>query len=126
AAIEETERRRRIQMQYNKDHGITPVTIQKAVRDVIEATRAADEKEPYFTPRKLRNLSREEKVKAMADLEKEMNQAARNLQFERAAELRDMLFELKREAALKGSGREKKIRRKQKQTIFPGDRRIVE
>ncbi len=126
AAIEETERRRRIQMQYNKDHGVTPTTIQKAVRGVIEATRTAEEQEPYFTPKKLSNLSREEKAKVMDDLEKEMNQAARNLQFERAAELRDMLFELKRDADPKSYRRGKKTSRKHKKTIFAEDRRIVE
>ena len=94
-AIKETQRRRAIQEEYNEIHGIVPKTIQKEVRDVIKATHAAEEQEEYNTNVKLDHLSEEEKEKA--DMEKEMKEAAKALDFERAAELRDLLLELKLE-----------------------------
>jgi excinuclease ABC subunit B len=95
-AIAETERRRAIQMAYNEKHGITPQTIRKQVRDVIEATKVAEQKTNYLTGKQnLEKLSRKERQSIIERLEKEMKEAAKNLQFERAAELRDALLELK-------------------------------
>ena len=96
-AIKETQRRRAIQEEYNKVHGIVPTTIQKEVRDVIRATHAAEDQENYEASVKLDQLSKEEKEKVIADMEKEMKEAAKALNFERAAELRDLLLELKLE-----------------------------
>jgi excinuclease ABC subunit B len=95
-AIQETNRRRAIQVQYNADHGITPTSIQKAVRDVIEATRAAEKGETYrVSSEKVKSMDRRERQELVAHLEKEMKDAARQLQFERAAELRDIIFDLR-------------------------------
>lgn len=95
-AIEETQRRRSIQEAYNKEHGITPKTIQKGVRDVIRATTAAEEPETYeATPAK--KMTKKEREKIIAKMEAEMKEAAKALDFERAAELRDLLLELKAE-----------------------------
>ncbi len=95
-AIEETQRRRSIQEAYNKEHGITPKTIQKGVRDVIRATTAAEEPETYeATPAK--KMTKKEREKTIAKMEAEMKEAAKVLDFERAAELRDLLLELKAE-----------------------------
>ena len=92
-AIEETERRRKIQLEYNQVHGIVPQTVQKGVRDVIEATLVAEEKSEYrVNPA---NLPKEELKNLVKRLEKEMKEAARELDFERAAELRDLIMELK-------------------------------
>jgi excinuclease ABC subunit B len=95
-AIEETKRRRRIQEAFNKAHGITPQTIVKPVYDVIEATKVIEEKESY-KPERTEKLSRREKQLLIQRLEKEMKKAARELHFERAAELRDAILELKAE-----------------------------
>ena len=93
--IDETERRRGIQDAYNKAHGIVPQTIQKSVREVIEATKAAEpEKETYKGKNPL-ELTKKELTDYIKLLEKEMKQAAGDLQFERAAELRDRIFEYK-------------------------------
>ncbi len=95
-AIEETQRRRTIQEAYNEEHGITPKTIQKGVRDVIRATTAAEEPETYeATPAK--KMTKKEREKTIAKIEAEMKEAAKALDFERAAELRDLLLELKAE-----------------------------
>ncbi|WP_025118096.1 excinuclease ABC subunit B [Bacillus sp. H1m] len=95
-AIEETQRRRTIQEAYNKEHGITPKTIQKGVRDVIRATTTAEETETYeATPAK--KMTKKEREKTIAKMEAEMKEAAKALDFERAAELRDLLLELKAE-----------------------------
>lgn len=95
-AIEETQRRRTIQEAYNKEHGITPKTIQKGVRDVIRATTAAEETETYeAVPAK--KMTKKEREKTIAKMEAEMKEAAKALDFERAAELRDLLLELKAE-----------------------------
>jgi len=95
-AIEETRRRRRIQEEFNRKHGITPKTIKKGIRDVIRATHAVEEEEKE-TAKNLSKMSKKEREKLIARLEKEMKEAARALDFERAAELRDALFELKAE-----------------------------
>ncbi|MGE7867799.1 excinuclease ABC subunit B [Bacillus paramycoides] len=95
-AIEETQRRRQLQEAYNKEHGITPKTIQKGVRDVIRATTAAEDTETYeAAPAK--KMTKKEREKTIAKMEAEMKEAAKALDFERAAELRDLLLELKAE-----------------------------
>ncbi|MGD8190226.1 excinuclease ABC subunit UvrB [Brevibacillus ginsengisoli] len=95
AAIRETERRRSIQMAYNEQHGITPQTIKKAVRDVIEATRVAEEKAEYLPHAEYKKLPKKDRLVVIQRMEEEMKEAARNLLFERAAELRDLILELK-------------------------------
>ena len=93
-AINETERRRAIQDAYNKAHGITPESVKKSVRDVIEATKAADDVSDYEGKSPL-ELTKKELTEYVKKLEKEMKQAAADLQFERAAQLRDRIFEYK-------------------------------
>ncbi len=87
-AITETERRREIQMKYNEEHGIVPKTIIKEIRDVISNNQELEEKEPE-------KMSKKEKIDLMIKVENEMKEAAKNLDFERAMELRDILFDLK-------------------------------
>ncbi|MBE3553551.1 MAG: excinuclease ABC subunit UvrB [Thermicanus sp.] len=94
-AIDETNRRRSIQMEYNRIHHITPETIKKSVYEVIEATHAAEKKADYVTSIRDLAMDREERRKLIARLEKEMKEAAKDLFFERAAELRDLIIELK-------------------------------
>ena len=96
-AISETKRRRSIQEEYNTKHGITPKTIQKAIRDVIRATHAAQGQEEYKPQTKLSKLNKKEREKLIATMEKEMKEEAKALNFERAAELRDLILELKAE-----------------------------
>ncbi|MBP5210162.1 MAG: excinuclease ABC subunit UvrB [Clostridia bacterium] len=90
AAVEETNRRRRIQQQYNVDHGITPKTVEKAVRDVIELGKKEEKK----LPEKTKKLTRAERDRRIAELTTEMRRAAARLDFERAAALRDLIREL--------------------------------
>ncbi|WP_370246343.1 excinuclease ABC subunit UvrB [Exiguobacterium sp. SH0S7] len=90
-AIGETDRRRTIQQEYNEKHGVTPQTIRKEVRGVIRATVAAEEQ----VLESLSSMNQDEREAAIVKLEEEMKQAARDLQFERAAELRDLILELK-------------------------------
>jgi len=97
AAIRETERRRSIQIAYNEKHGITPQTVKKAVREVIEATRVAEEKADYLPHAEFKKLPKKDRLQVIARMEEEMKEAARHLQFERAAELRDLILELKAE-----------------------------
>lgn len=87
-AIKETERRRTIQEKYNKDHGITPTTIVKKIADVISLDSDKD-------PKKSTKMSKKDKLLMIEKIEKEMNEAAKVFDFERAMELRDILFELK-------------------------------
>ncbi len=95
-AISETNRRREIQDQYNKEHGIIPQTIKKKVRDVIRATLAVDEEgQPQSLEKDPESMSKEELLKAIAKLEKEMRKAAADLHFEEAAQLRDEIIKLK-------------------------------
>ncbi len=96
-AISETKRRRAIQEEYNEKHGITPKTIQKGIRDVIRATHAAEEAEDYKPAASFAAMSKKERDKLIANMEKEMKDAAKALDFERAAELRDLILELKAE-----------------------------
>lgn len=95
-AIKETERRRSIQISYNEKHGITPQTIRKKIRDVIEATKVAEGKADYLVGEG-QKMSKKERQNLIQRLESEMKEAAKNLQFERAAELRDALLELQAE-----------------------------
>ncbi len=97
AAIRETERRRSIQIAYNEKHGITPQTVKKAVRDVIEATRVAEEKADYLPQAEFKKMPKKDRLLVIQRMEDEMKEAARNLMFERAAELRDLILELKAE-----------------------------
>lgn len=94
-AISETNRRRQIQMDYNKKHGIVPKTIQKSVRDIIEATKVAEEEESYISNEKTNVMSADQIKELISKLKKEMEQAAKDLQFEKAAALRDKITELK-------------------------------
>ncbi|RCX19033.1 excinuclease ABC subunit B [Fontibacillus phaseoli] len=96
-AIKETERRRSIQIAYNEKHGITPQTIRKKVRDVIEATRVAESKADYLGDAAKSKMSKRDREAMIGRLEVEMKEAAKNLQFERAAELRDAIMELRAE-----------------------------
>lgn len=98
-AINETKRRREQQERFNEIHGITPQTINKEIRDVIRATQAAEDKEEYKTKAapKLAKMTKKERQKVVEQMEHEMKEAARAHDFERAAELRDLLLELKAE-----------------------------
>ena len=98
-AINETKRRREQQEAYNDKHGITPKTINKKIRDVIRATHAAEEQEEYQAKEepKLSKMTKKEREKVIAQMESDMKEAAKALDFERAAELRDLLLELKSE-----------------------------
>ncbi|MGI6575930.1 MAG: excinuclease ABC subunit UvrB [bacterium] len=99
-AISETNRRRQLQLEYNQVHGITPETVKKAVRDLIQATTMVAEKEEAYIPTKdVKELSQGELEQWIKQVEKEMQAAARQLAYEKAAELRDLLFELKKQAA---------------------------
>ncbi|MDY5727906.1 MAG: excinuclease ABC subunit UvrB [Erysipelotrichaceae bacterium] len=93
-AIEETNRRRAIQMQYNRDNNITPTTIKKEIREAIHSKETAEMMNKYVG-RKMRKKSKADREELIASLEKEMKQAARVLDFERAAQLRDMIMEIK-------------------------------
>ncbi|MCL0043475.1 excinuclease ABC subunit UvrB [Peptococcaceae bacterium] len=94
-AIDETERRRKKQIAYNKKHNITPKTVRKAVRDVIEATKVAEISEKYVVNKKSKKMSKKEIKRLIAAMEKEMRQAAKELEFEQAAQIRDAIIELK-------------------------------
>ncbi len=87
-AIKETNRRREIQMKYNEEHGIVPKTIIKEIHEIISNNKELEEKEPI-------KMSKKEKMNLMMSVEQEMKEAAKNLDFERAMELRDILYELK-------------------------------
>nr|WP_300885551.1 excinuclease ABC subunit UvrB [uncultured Schaedlerella sp.] len=94
-AIDETMRRREIQMAYNQEHGITPQTIQKAVRDLISISQKVDTGE-MLMEKDVESMSREELEKMVGKVTKQMKKAAAELNFEAAAELRDQLIELKK------------------------------
>ena len=93
-AISETNRRRKIQSDYNKKHDITPKTIYKAVREVIEATKTGEEIEKYNVKQQKGKINKEEIKTIIEALEQEMKEHAKNLEFEKAAELRDRIKEL--------------------------------
>jgi len=92
-AVEVTLRRRQLQKEYNERHGIVPQTIKKGIRSVIEATKAAEEGAKYTADKK--GLSRDEHTRLLKRLEKEMQAAAKALEFEQAAYLRDIIIQLK-------------------------------
>ena len=94
-AIEETERRRQIQEEYNKEHGITPKTIKKEVRDLIRISTVVDDEEKDLSEEVVKQLSREERRQLIETMELEMKEAAKELDFEKAAQLRDVVMELK-------------------------------
>ena len=97
-AIEETNRRREIQEAYNEEHGITPTTIKKAVRDLIAVSKAVAETEVKLK-KDSESMSKKELKNLISQLEKQMRQAAADLNFEQAAELRDKMIELKKNLA---------------------------
>jgi len=94
-ALDETNRRREIQMKYNEEHGITPQTIQKAVRDLISISKVIAKEELRFE-KDPESMNRKELEKLIADVQKKMQRAAADLNFEAAAELRDKMLELKK------------------------------
>ncbi len=97
-AIDETNRRREIQEAYNEEHGITPTTIKKAVRDLIAVSKAVAETEVKLK-KDPESMSKKELKNLISQLEKQMRQAAAELNFEQAAELRDKMIELKKNLA---------------------------
>lgn len=101
-AIDETNRRREIQMKYNEENGITPQTIKKAVRDLISISKVIAKEELQFE-KDPESMSRKELEKVVADVQKKMQRAAADLNFEAAAELRDKMLELKKHLEALGS-----------------------
>ena len=96
-AIDETNRRRQIQQQYNEEHGITPQTIHKAVRDLISVTKEITADETRFE-KDPESMSLDELKELISKVEKQMRRAAADLDFEQAAQLRDQMVELKKHA----------------------------
>ena len=94
-AIDETQRRRQIQNKYNEEHGITPTTIKKAVRDLIAISKAATESKADME-KDIESMSRKELEKLLKELSKQMHKAAAELDFEHAAQLRDRIIEIKK------------------------------
>ncbi|MCC5895018.1 MAG: excinuclease ABC subunit UvrB [Alkalibacterium sp.] len=94
-AMSETERRREIQESYNKENGITPTTIKKEVRDLIKISTVIDDEEKDLSEEIIKQLSRDERRELIETMELEMKQAAKELDFEKAAQLRDVVMELK-------------------------------
>ncbi len=95
-AISETNRRRYIQEEYNEEHGITPQTIIKKVYEIIQATTEVEEKSKFGFEKDPESMNKDELLAAIKKMDKDMKAAARDLQFERAAELRDKILELKK------------------------------
>jgi excinuclease ABC subunit B len=93
-AIEETYRRRKVQEKYNTDHGITPQSIKKSIKDITERVKAVAETKTIYTPAP---ISKEEVSRLIRDLEQQMKKAAKNLEFEKAALLRDRIIELRKD-----------------------------
>jgi len=99
-AMDETSRRRRIQEAYNKEHGITPQGIRKAIRDITERVKAvAEQRVPY----EVSQVSKEEMFHLIKELESQMKKAAKNLEFEKAAMLRDRIIALRQDEELPSS-----------------------
>src|SRR5699024_11182937 len=96
-ALDETARRRETQMAFNEEHGITPTTITKEIRDYISAEVEIKEDAHKEDVKQSRKMTKKEREKTIEQLEKDMKQAAKDLDFETASELRDALFELKAE-----------------------------
>lgn len=95
-ALEETNRRREIQQTYNEEHGITPQTIQKAVRDLIRISKEVAQEELQFE-KDPESMSEKELEKLVGEVQKKMKKAAAELNFEAAAMLRDQMVELKKQ-----------------------------
>ena len=95
-ALDETNRRREIQMKYNEEHGITPQTIKKAVRDLISISRVIAKEEVRFE-KDPESMTKKELEKLIGEIQKKMQKAAADLNFEAAAELRDKMLELKKQ-----------------------------
>ena len=106
-AMSETNRRRALQEAYNKEHGITPETVRNAIRNVLEVTRKVEESAPEA-------LTEDERNALMRQIEEEMIGAARELEFERAAELRDQLLKLRGEAPMKDDMQQRRHRRRER------------
>jgi excinuclease ABC subunit B len=100
-AIGETNRRRKIQMEYNEKNGIVPTTVIKDIREIIEATKIAEDEAQYDSLEEAIEANNENIQKLIAKYEQEMSQAAKDLQFERAAQLRDMIYKLKKQKTKK-------------------------
>ena len=107
-ALDETDRRRAIQIAYNEEHGIVPHTIKKKIKDMIETTKVAEDGTVYAAPTPFAKMKAKEARAMMARLEKEMQQASRALEFEKAAELRDILFDLREKFGEPGKKKSKK------------------
>ena len=95
-AIEETNRRREIQMAYNEAHGITPQTVKKAVRDLISISKEVKKEDTIYAEKDLESMSRKELEKLAAQIQKKMKAAAAELNFEEAVVLRDQMIEVKK------------------------------
>lgn len=95
-ALDETERRRKLQEAYNEDHGITPQTIKKAVRDLISISKEIKKEETLDGEKDLESMSRKELEALAAKLQKKMKKAAAELNFEEAVTLRDQMIEVKK------------------------------
>ncbi len=95
-AINETNRRRAIQMKYNQKYQITPQSIQKSVRDILKVTKVAEEQASYLTTKSIKRMTRVQAKELILNLEHEMKEAARKLEFERASELRDLIKDIKK------------------------------
>jgi excinuclease ABC subunit B len=93
-AMDEVKRRRQIQLTYNKEQGITPQSIKKAIRDITERVKVAEAKAVYTAEKP---ATREDVIRLIKELETQMKQAAKNLEFEKAALLRDRIFDLRKE-----------------------------
>ena len=106
-AMMETNRRRALQEEYNKRNGITPESIRTAIHNVLEITRKVDETAPA-------PLTEEERQALTRQIEEEMLSAAKGLEFERAAKLRDRLLELRGEAPMRDDTQQKRHRRKER------------
>jgi excinuclease ABC subunit B len=99
-AIDETKRRRKIQEDFNKEHGITPQGIRKAIRDITERVKAAAVAEKKAAYDVTTPASREDMARLIKDLETQMKQAAKALEFEKAALIRDRIIELRKEMVI--------------------------
>ena len=95
-ALDETNRRRKIQEEYNEAHGITPQTIKKAVRDLISISKEVKKEETIYAEKDLESMSRKELEKLAAQIQKKMKAAAAELNFEEAVVLRDQMIEVKK------------------------------
>jgi excinuclease ABC subunit B len=119
-ALDETDRRREVQQAYNVDHGITPLGISKTIRDITDSIREVAEEEVTYTATS--ELPRDELTRLVKELERQMKQAAKELDFERAALLRDQVTELRRE--LIGGDSPESLRSLAADTQRPTQRRI--